>query len=89
MTPRPGRVALPPTHSLRATALASLRRNLPALHGAVALAGGSRGPQLPCCLPGTEALPQGEGAGVSDVDACPLANHGLIASTARSHRAHG
>jgi len=77
---RAGRVAVLHTHSPHATALACLRRPLPAFHYMVAIAGGNEVPLVPYHLFGTEALSQGVGAALAGVDACLLANHGLIAA---------
>jgi L-fuculose-phosphate aldolase len=77
---RPGREAVLHTHSPHATALACLRRELPAFHYMVAIAGANHVPLVPYHLFGTEALSQGVGAAMADVDACLLANHGLIAA---------
>ncbi len=68
------------THSTHAAALACLRRELPAFHYMVALAGGDSVPCVPYHLFGTEALSQAVAAAVQDRDACLLANHGLIAA---------
>ena len=46
----------------------------------VAIAGGHEVPLVPYHLFGTEALSQGVGAAMGAVDACLLANHGLIAA---------
>mgnify|MGYP001809660013 FL=1 len=77
---RAGRVAVLHTHSPHATALACLRRPLPAFHYMVAIAGANEVPLVPYHLFGTEALSQGVGAAMAAVDACLLANHGLIAA---------
>ncbi len=77
---RPGREAVLHTHSPHATALACLRRELPAFHYMVAIAGGNRVPLVPYHLFGTEALSQGVGEAMAGIDACLLANHGLIAA---------
>ena len=77
---RPGRLAVLHTHSPHATALACLRRPLPPFHYMVAIAGGHEVPLVPYHLFGTEALSQGVGAALAEVDACLLANHGLIAA---------
>jgi len=68
------------THSTHAAALACLRRELPAFHYMVALAGGDSVPCVPYHLFGTEALSQAVAVAVQDRDACLLANHGLIAA---------
>jgi L-fuculose-phosphate aldolase len=77
---RPGRVAVLHTHSPHATALACLRRELPPFHYMVAIAGANQVPLVPYHLFGTEALSQGVAVAMGEVDACLLANHGLIAA---------
>ena len=66
-------------HSPHATALACLRRELPAFHYMVAVAGGDCVPCTPYHLFGTEALSQAVGAAFVDRQACLMANHGLVA----------
>jgi L-fuculose-phosphate aldolase len=66
-------------HSTHATALACLRRGLPAFHYMVAVAGGDSVPCTPYHLFGTEALSQAVGAAFVDRHACLMANHGLVA----------
>ena len=77
---RPDLNAVLHTHSTHAAALACLRRELPAFHYMVALAGGDSVPCVPYHLFGTEALSQAVAVAVQDRDACLLANHGLIAA---------
>jgi L-fuculose-phosphate aldolase len=77
---RPGREAVLHTHSPHATALACLRRPLPPFHYMVAIVGGDHVPLVPYHLFGTEALSQGVAGALAGVDACLLANHGLIAA---------
>ena len=67
------------THSPHATALACLRRDLPAFHYMVAIAGGSDVRCAPYALFGTEALSAAALEALDDRKACLLANHGLIA----------
>jgi L-fuculose-phosphate aldolase len=69
-------------HSPHATALACLRRGLPAFHYMVAVAGGDNVPCTPYHLFGTEALSQAVGAAFLDRQACLMANHGLVAAGA-------
>jgi L-fuculose-phosphate aldolase len=81
---RPTLHAVLHTHSTHAAALACLRRDLPAFHYMVAIAGSDHVPCVPYHLFGTEALSQAvagamAGAG-SQVDACLMANHGLVAA---------
>ena len=76
---RPGLNAVLHTHSTHAAALACLRRELPAFHYMVALAGGDSVPCVPYELFGTEALSRAVAAAFTDRDACLMANHGLVA----------
>jgi len=66
-------------HSVHATALACLRRPLPAFHYMVAVAGGDSVPCVPYHLFGSEALSQAVARAFGDRHACLLANHGLVA----------
>ncbi|MDP2007235.1 MAG: class II aldolase/adducin family protein [Rubrivivax sp.] len=75
------------THSTHAAALACLRRELPAFHYMVAVAGGDSVPCVPYHLFGTEALSQAVAAALQDRDACLMANHGLVAAGASMARA--
>jgi L-fuculose-phosphate aldolase len=81
---RPDLNAVLHTHSTHAAALACLRRELPAFHYMVAVAGGDHVPCVPYHLFGTEALSQAVAGAMSKagarVDACLLANHGLVAA---------
>ena len=77
---RPDLQAVVHSHSTHATALACLRRPLPAFHYMVAVAGGDSVPLVPYFTFGTEALSQAVGQAVVDRDACLLANHGLVAA---------
>jgi L-fuculose-phosphate aldolase len=76
---RPDLNAVVHMHSPHATALACLRRGLPAFHYMVAVAGGDSVPCTPYHLFGTEALSQAVGAAFADRQACLMANHGLVA----------
>jgi L-fuculose-phosphate aldolase len=67
------------THSTHAAALACLRRELPAFHYMVAIAGGDNVPCVPYALFGTEALSQAVAGAFAGRDACLMANHGLVA----------
>lgn len=67
-------------HSVHATAVACLRRDLPAFHYMVAVAGGDSVPCTPYHLFGTEALSRAVGAAFVDRNACLMANHGLVAA---------
>jgi len=66
-------------HCVHATALACLRRPLPAFHYMVAVAGGDSVPCVPYHLFGSEALSRAVGQAFTDRCACLLANHGLVA----------
>lgn len=76
---RPDLHALLHTHSTHAAALACLRRELPAFHYMVAIAGGDSVPCVPYELFGTEALSQAVAGAFVDRDASLMANHGLVA----------
>lgn len=77
---RPDLMAVVHTHSTHATALACLRRPLPAFHYMVAVAGGDSVPLVPYFTFGTEALSQAVAHALQDRLACLLANHGLVAA---------
>jgi L-fuculose-phosphate aldolase len=77
---RPDLHAVVHCHSVHATALACLRRELPAFHYMVAVAGGDSIPCVPYHLFGTEALSAAVARGLQHRDACLLANHGLVAA---------
>ena len=79
---RPDLQAVVHTHSVHATALASLRRPLPAFHYMVAVAGGDSVPCIPYHLFGTEALSRDVAAAFAERKACLMANHGLVAGGA-------
>jgi L-fuculose-phosphate aldolase len=66
-------------HSVHATAVACLRRDLPAFHYMVAVAGGDTVPCAPYHLFGTEALSLAVGQAFTHRHACLMANHGLVA----------
>ncbi len=75
-------------HSPHATALACLRRGLPAFHYMVAVAGGDSVPCTPYHLFGTQALSKAVAAAFADRNACLMANHGLVAAgTSLAHAA--
>ncbi|MBL8289559.1 MAG: class II aldolase/adducin family protein [Rubrivivax sp.] len=84
---RPDLNAIVHCHSPHATALACLRRGLPAFHYMVAVAGGDSVPCVPYHLFGSEALSQAVAQAMRDRDACLLANHGLVAAGATLERA--
>lgn len=77
---RPDLNAVIHVHSVHATAVACLRRELPAFHYMVALAGGDNVPCTPYHLFGTEDLSRAVGAALSTRLACLMANHGLVAA---------
>lgn len=77
---RPDLHAIVHTHSVHATTLACLRRELPPFHYMVAVAGGTRVPLVDYHTFGTEALSRGVAAALAEVQACLLANHGLVAA---------
>jgi len=84
---RPDLHAIVHTHSVHAAALACLRRELPAFHYMVAVAGGHDVPCVPYHLFGTEALSQAVAGAFAQRDACLMANHGLVAAGATLARA--
>ena len=77
---RPDLHAVVHCHSVHATALACLRRDVPAFHYMVAVAGGDSVPCVPYHLFGTEALSVAVAQALQARDACLLANHGLVAA---------
>ena len=84
---RPDLQAIVHAHSVHATALACLRRPLPAFHYMVAVAGCDSVPCVPYHLFGTEALSLAVAQAMLDRDACLLANHGLVAAGTTLQRA--
>lgn len=84
---RPELHAVVHTHSVHAAALACLRRELPAFHYMVAVAGGHDVPCVPYHVFGSEALSMAVAAAFADRDACLMANHGLVAAGASLARA--
>ena len=77
---RPELHAIVHTHSVHATALACLRRDLPSFHYMVAVAGGDSVRCAPYRLFGTEALSAVVTEAMRDRLACLMANHGLVAA---------
>lgn len=67
------------THSMFATTLSALRRDLPAFHYMIALAGGDDVRCAPYALFGSQQLSDGAVKALQDRKACLLANHGMIA----------
>lgn len=76
---RPDIEAVVHTHAAKATALACLRRGIPAFHYMVAVAGGADIRCAPYATFGTAALSAHALAALDGRRACLLANHGLIA----------
>jgi len=79
MRARPEFGAVIHTHARHATALACLRREIPAFHYMVAVAGGSTIRCAPYATFGTAALSRHVLRALAGRRACLLANHGLIA----------
>ena len=82
---RPDLHAVVHTHSVNATALACLRRPLPAVHYMVAVAGGDSVPCVGYHTFGSAALSRDVAAafaGRQACNACLMANHGLVAGGA-------
>ncbi len=79
---RPDLTAVVHMHSPHATALACLRRELPAFHYMVAVAGGDSVPCTPYQLFGSAALSAAVADAFKDRQACLMANHGLVAGGA-------
>ena len=79
---RPALQALVHTHSPHATTLACLRRELPAFHYMVAVAGGDSERCTPYHTFGSEALSASVALAMADRNACLMANHGLVAAGA-------
>jgi L-fuculose-phosphate aldolase len=76
---RPEAGAVIHTHSMFATTLACLRRNVPPFHYMIAVAGGDDIRCAPYALFGTQALSDAALAALEGRRACLLANHGMIA----------
>lgn len=77
---RPDIQAVVHTHSAYATALACLRRALPAFHYMVAIAGDDHVPCVPYHLFGSDELASAVADALRSRQACLLANHGLVAA---------
>lgn len=75
-------MALVHTHSVHATALACLQRELPPFHYMVAVCGAERVPCVPYHLFGSGALSLAVAQALNDRNACLLAQHGLVAAGA-------
>jgi len=76
---RPDVSAIVHTHSIHATVLACARREIPAFHYMVAVAGGKNIPLVPYATFGTEELSRHVVKGLKKRNACLMANHGQIA----------
>ncbi|HMO44644.1 MAG TPA: class II aldolase/adducin family protein [Rubrivivax sp.] len=70
------------THSVHATALACLQRELPPFHYMVAVCGAERVPCTPYHAFGSDALAAAVAQALSDRNACLMAHHGLVAAGA-------
>lgn len=68
------------THSMFATTLACLQKDIPPFHYMIAVAGGETIRCAPYALFGTQALSDGAVTALSERKACLLANHGMIAT---------
>ena len=68
------------THSIAATALACLRRDIPPFHYMIALIGGDNIRCAQYATFGTQALSDNALLALKDRKACLLANHGMIAT---------
>jgi L-fuculose-phosphate aldolase len=79
---RPELHAIVHTHATFATALACLRRELPAFHYMVAVAGGDSVRCAPYRLFGTEALSDAVVEAMHERKACLLATHGIVSAGA-------
>jgi L-fuculose-phosphate aldolase len=69
-------------HSIHATALACLERELPPFHYMVAVAGADTVPCTPYHTFGSQALSAAVAQALSDRNACLMAHHGLVAAGA-------
>jgi L-fuculose-phosphate aldolase len=76
---RPEAGAIVHTHSIYATALATLRRDIPAFHYMIGVTGGASLRVSDYAEYGTQALSDTMLAALKDRSACLLANHGQIA----------
>jgi L-fuculose-phosphate aldolase len=84
---RPDVTAIVHTHSVYATALAVLGREIPAFHYMVAAAGGANIRCAPYATFGTQALSDNALTALKDRNACLLAQHGVIACGATLEKA--
>ncbi len=77
---RPELGAVVHTHSIAATALACMRKEIPPFHYMIALAGGDTIRCAPYATFGTQALSDAALEALHERKACLLANHGMIAA---------
>ncbi len=75
---RPDVLAVVHTHAPHATAIACLRREIPAFHYMVAVAGGSNIRCAPYATFGSQILSDNVVRALEDRQACLLASHGLV-----------
>ncbi len=75
------------THSMFATTLSTLRRDIPAFHYMIALAGGDSIRCAPYALFGSQALSDNAILALENRNACLLANHGMVAVGATLQKA--
>jgi L-fuculose-phosphate aldolase len=75
------------THSSFATTIACLRKDVPAFHYMIAVAGGNSIRCAPYATFGTQKLSNHALKALADREACLLANHGMIATGARLEKA--
>jgi L-fuculose-phosphate aldolase len=75
------------THSSFATTIACLRKDVPAFHYMIAVAGGNSIRCAPYATFGTQELSNHALKALADREACLLANHGMIATGARLEKA--
>jgi L-fuculose-phosphate aldolase len=75
---RPDAGAIIHTHSIYATALSCLRRDIPAFHYMIGVCGGATLRCSDYATFGTQALSEAMLAAIADRNACLLANHGMI-----------
>lgn len=76
---RPEVTAVVHTHSMFATTIACLRKDIPPFHYMISLAGGNTIRCAPYALFGTQALSDLAVQALAERNACLLANHGMIA----------
>jgi L-fuculose-phosphate aldolase len=76
---RPGINAVIHTHSMFATTLACLHKDIPPFHYMIAVVGGDTIRCAPYALFGSQALSDNALSALQDRKACLLANHGMIA----------